>query len=54
MANTMKKATKPATKVEVETTEEIVETPKVVKEEKKKEPKKYEEKNLKKYKEKRD
>ena len=43
MANTMKKATKPATKVEVETTEEnIVETPKVVKEEKKKEAKKFE------------
>jgi len=43
MANTMKKATKPATKVEVETTEEIVvETPKVVKEIKKKEPKKFE------------
>ena len=42
MANTMKKTTKPATKVEVETTEEIAaETSKVVEEIKNKEPKKY-------------
>ena len=40
MANTMKKTTKPTTKMEVEATEEIiVETHKVVQEPPKKEPK---------------